>query len=264
MAKLQTKILLSFDTEEFDMPLEYGYPISMQEQLETGKLGLERIINVLDEHKTPATFFTTAHFALSYPHHIKALSPFHEVASHTYFHSQFTEEHLLSSRKVLESITGHPIYGLRMPRMMPVSMQALQDAGYLYDSSINPTWLPGRYNNLSLPRQPYMDGAMLRLPASVTPLFRIPLFWLAFKNFPYRYYLHLVRYTLKRDGYICLYFHPWEFTAIKHGLPAYTRRGCGEPLLNRLNNLIADLKKDNTEFTTIHSFLTHTHAYKKD
>ena len=36
-------ILLTFDVEEFDLPLEYGQAISLEQQLEIGKKGLDEI-----------------------------------------------------------------------------------------------------------------------------------------------------------------------------------------------------------------------------
>ena len=51
--------------------------------------------------------------------------------------------------------------------------------------------------------------------------------------------------TLKKDGYLCLYFHPWEFTAIdNYGLPGYTKKVNSAPLLDRLQRLVFDLKKE--------------------
>ena len=37
---MNRRILLSFDVEEFDMPLEYGFPIPPDQQMEIGKKGL--------------------------------------------------------------------------------------------------------------------------------------------------------------------------------------------------------------------------------
>jgi hypothetical protein len=129
--------------------------------------------------------------------------------------------------------------------MRPVEMCEVIKAGYKYDSSINPTWLPGRYNNRHLPRVLYVDGGMKRLPASVSPHLRIPLFWLAFKNMPYFIFKQLAVKTLKKDGHLCLYFHPWEFIDINnYNLPSYVRRGCNEKLLYKLDRLIKDLKQE--------------------
>lgn len=68
---------------------------------------------------------------------------------------------------------------------------------------------------------------------------------------PYALYLQLCKQTLAKDGYLCLYFHPWEFTPIEQfGLPAYTRRWCGPALVNRLTKLIKDLSTD-ADFSTM-------------
>jgi hypothetical protein len=240
---MNRSILLSFDVEEFDIPMEFGKSIEMADQLAIGKKGLDAIAPILDEVAT--TLFTTANFADHFPAEIKTLAEQHEIASHTYYHGSFVVKDLLNSRLRLEAITGKAITGLRMPRMKAIDMPSVKAAGYTYDSSINPTWIPGKYNNLHLSRTVYMEEGMKRLPASVSPQFRIPLFWLSFKNMPYAVFKHLCIQTIRKDGYICLYFHPWEFTPIEtFGLPTYTRRWAGTQLVNRLLQLIKDLKKE--------------------
>lgn len=252
----QRSILVSFDVEEFDMPLEYQHNISVAEQMRVGYEGLERTMAIVDAYpQVEGTFFTTANFASQFPDAIKAISRKHEIASHTYFHTDYSTEHLLQSREKLEAITEKPVYGLRMPRMRQVGMKDVLAAGYQYDSSINPTWIPGRYDNRDKPRTIYYDNNMLRIPASVTPGLRIPLFWLLFKNTPYSVFKQLVLTTLKKDGYVCLYFHPWEFVDItNYGLPAYTRRWCGEPLCERLCRLLKDLTGEG-DFLSIQTML---------
>jgi peptidoglycan/xylan/chitin deacetylase (PgdA/CDA1 family) len=233
-------ILLSFDVEEFDIPLEFKQPIEQADQLRIGKLGLDAIQPILSTYTS--TLFTTANFADHFPHEIQTLSHKHEIASHTYYHGHFEDAHLQLSKVRLEAITGQQIKGLRMPRMRPVSMESVAAAGYAYDSSINPTFLPGKYNNLHLPRTKYFDAPMWRIPASVTPHLRIPLFWLNAKNMPFLFYKQLCIQTLKKDSVLCLYFHPWEFTDIKgFGLPAYTRRFAGPTFVERIEKLLKSL-----------------------
>ena len=253
---MRPKVLISFDVEEFDMPLEYQFPISAEQQLQLGKAGLDAVMYMIQKQAVPTTLFTTANFADHYPESIRTLATKHEIASHTYFHSHFKNEHLLESRLALEKICGKQVTGLRMPRMREVAMKEVIKAGYKCDSSINPTWVPGKYNNLHLPRTIYTDQCMQRIPASVSPHLRIPLFWLSFKNFPYGIFKQLTIQTANKDGYVCLYFHPWEFVDISHfGLPAFTRKHCGAPLLKKLDQLITDLKKEGFEFSTIASYL---------
>lgn len=247
-------ILMSFDVEEFDIPLEYNYSIAIEEQMQIGKQGLDEMLPVVDSFNIATTMFTTANFAMQFPNAVKAMSEKHEIASHTFYHTTFKNEDLLASKLKLEEITGKPVTGLRMPRMRTVEMSEVKKAGYLYDSSINPTWIPGRYNNRHLPRTFYYDEGMLRLPASVSPNLRLPLFWLAFKNYPYHFFKSLVLQTLKKDGYVCLYFHPWEFTNIhNYNLPGYVKKHCGKPLQDRLYRLLNDIKNEG-DFVTIEDF----------
>jgi peptidoglycan/xylan/chitin deacetylase (PgdA/CDA1 family) len=238
-------ILLGFDLEEFDMPLEYNCNISFEEQLSVTNSGMDILMPVLDFHKVATTFFTTANYALHNQEQVRQLSIDHEIASHTFYHSAFEEEHLLSSRLALEEIISRPVEGLRMPRMRQTSLVAIKDAGYLYDSSLNPTWLPGRYNYLNKPRTLHKENNLIRLPASVTPTLRLPLFWLMFKNMPLWMYTKLARQTLANDKYLCLYFHPWEFADLSaFKMPGYTKKVDGNKLADRLSKLMEALKTE--------------------
>lgn len=250
-------ILLTFDLEEFDIPNEYGSNLPWEEQLMVGRKGMIAVSEILDFHKIPITIFTTAAYAQENREQLQALAWQHEIASHTYYHSKYNDEDLVRSRLALEEITGTKIYGLRMPRMRPVSMSCVKQAGYQYDSSINPTLIPGKYDNTHLPRTLYLEDGMYRVPCAVSPRFRIPLFWLAFKNFPYSFYKKLAIKTLSNYGYLNLYFHPWEFTDISsYKLPGYVKRPSGDKLVDRLHKLINDLKKEGS-FNTINNFLQH-------
>jgi peptidoglycan/xylan/chitin deacetylase (PgdA/CDA1 family) len=244
MQKSPPAILLSFDVEEFDLPLEYNQSIDPSEQLEIGKRGLDNIADVLKEQDITSTLFVTGRFAEKFADDIKYLSGRHEIASHSFYHSTFNKEDLLNSRLLLEKITNKNVKGFRMPRMKEVNMQWLKEAGYTYDASVNPTYIPGRYNHLKLPRTIYYSSNMLRLPCAVTPNLRIPLFWLSFKNLPYVIFKLLALQTLQKDNYLSLYFHPWEFTDIsKFNIPFYVKRHSGTELTEKLRRLITDLKQ---------------------
>ncbi|MDQ2720071.1 MAG: polysaccharide deacetylase family protein [Bacteroidota bacterium] len=249
------QVLLSFDVEEFDIPLEYGFNIEPGEQLAKGKKGLDMLMPLLDFHKISCTMFTTANFGMHYPDSIRKLAENHEIASHTFYHSSFQNSDLVKSKATLESITGKKVVGLRMPKMQKVESIEILKAGYTYDSSINPTWLPGRYNNLNKPRTLFIEDEIFRIPATVSPMMRLPLFWLGFKNYPYNFFKHLCLTCLKSDGYVCLYFHPWEFIDLSnYNLPRFIKNPSGGKLLERIDKMINDLKMDH-EFINIQSFL---------
>ena len=60
--------------------------------------------------------------------------------------------------------------------------------------------------------------------------------------------------ALKKDGYLSLYFHPWEFVDVTgYGLPAYTTKYAGRQLLDRLYQLLEDLKLHGN-FSTMQQF----------
>ncbi len=238
------KIYLTFDLEEFDIVQEYGHKIDWNEQIEVSKSGMQQLLGLLEKHQVTATIFTTAAFAKACPALVKQLSHHHEIASHSYWHSSFEKSDLSKSLTTLEAITGKQVFGLRMPRMRQVETEWVKQAGFTYDSSINPAYLPGRYDFRHLPRTAFLQHGLLRIPASVATYWRLPLFWLTFKNIPYVVYRLLAKTALKKDGYLNLYFHPWEFSNLnRYPLPKHVKKHSGQYLLQRLDTLITDLKK---------------------
>jgi peptidoglycan/xylan/chitin deacetylase (PgdA/CDA1 family) len=236
-------ILLGFDLEEFDLPAEYGIAINFEEQLSVSTQGAVAVLDILRSTGVKATFYCTANYAMHRPGVISQIvSEGHEIASHGFFHSAFDTEDLLLSKLKLEEISGTQVNGFRMPRMMPVNPDELITAGYSYNSSTNPTWLPGRYNNFGDPRTWYHHHQLLELPASVSPRIRIPLFWLSFHNLPLALIKWLASATYKKDGYLNLYFHPWEFTDLyqnnKYGLPRYIFNNSGISYTDRISTFI--------------------------
>jgi peptidoglycan/xylan/chitin deacetylase (PgdA/CDA1 family) len=253
-------ILLSFDIEEFDMPFEYGKDIAFNEQIAVSTEGTNKILAILAKHDIKATFYTTATYALNKPDIIaRMVSEGHEIASHGYYHSDFKPEHLKQSKDVLEQISGQTVTGYRMARMMPVDEQEIFKAGYRYNSSINPTYLPGRYNNFSKPRTWFYQDGVLQLPSSVSPLVRFPLFWLSFHNLPMGMLKWLSKKTYRKDGYLNLYFHPWEFTDLKkpelYGFPNYVSKNTGGAFEKRIDNFITWAQKESYRFSTTGDFV---------
>lgn len=255
-------VLLSFDIEEFDMPVEYGKHIPFEDQIRISKQGTTTILDILNRYNVGATFFSTVVFAKHSPELIARISSEgHELASHSYYHSQFQPEHLATSRAELESLSGMPVRGFRMPRMMAVDNLELVKAGYRYNSSLNPTYLPGRYNNLSRPRTAFTEQGLIQLPASVTPLVRFPLFWISFHNIPLSIYNTMCRRTINHDGYLNIYFHPWEFTDLTPvglGMPGFVSRNSGKKMEQRFEAWVERLIQLGYTFRTISDYLQTT------
>lgn len=253
-------IYLSFDVEEFDVPLENGASINdvpFHRQVKISTVGLERIFEVLKKHNVRATFFCTANYALAKPHMIKRMVEMgSEVASHSYHHSAFEIGDLLRSKQILEQISDVKIRGYRSPRMGAVSADDLYRAGYEWDSSLNPCFLPGRYNNFKSPTMPYReDCGLIELPASVTPIFRLPLFWLMIHSVPIWSYLWLSNRSYKKTGFLNVYMHPWEFSDNLHEkdlrIQYIIKHNSGLKIVSRLDAIIEFYKKRGANFETL-------------
>jgi peptidoglycan/xylan/chitin deacetylase (PgdA/CDA1 family) len=256
---MNKSILLSFDIEEFDIPEEYGELVENNIKFEISRRGLLKIIALLERLEVRATFFVTANFALNHQEIIKQLSQQHEIASHGFYHAQFCLADLTKSKQVLQEITGKKILGFRMARLKPIEDREIELAGYEYNSSMNPTYIPGRYNNFFKPRTAYYSNNLLNLPVSVTPLIRFPLFWLSFKNFPLPLIKLASQWTIETDSYLNLYFHPWEFTDISQfKLPGYIKKDSGDKMINKLEKYLLWLKKRG-KFRSISEFIATAH-----
>ena len=259
-------VLLSFDTEEFDVPREHDVPFTLEEGMKVSVEGITTILDILQKHGVKATFFCTGNFAEHAPSIIKRIvDEGHEVACHGVDHWQPKETDPIYSKQIVERVSGCSILGYRQPRMFPVQDAVLLQAGFRYDSSLHPTCIPGRYMHLTDPRTWFKRGELIEVPASVTPWFRLPLFWLSLHNLPQWLYRAMVLRTLKHDGYFVTYFHPWEFYALKEHpewkLPFIIRNHSGKALADRLDSLIRFLKQKQCSFSTIAAFLDSQQAF---
>lgn len=254
-------ILLSFDTEEFDVPCEQGVEYDpIGQGMSVSKYGINKILDVLKAEGVRATFFCTTNFAANAPTEMqRIIAEGHEVASHGCDHFRPVPEDVRNCKEQLKELTGVDVKGWRQPRMFPVDIDDLKRQGYVYNSSLNPAFIPGRYMHLSEPRTPFLaSNGVLQIPASVTPYFRFPLFWLAMHTLPMWLYKAWCRWTWKHDGQFVTYFHPWEFFRLKehpeYKLPFIIKNNSGDALVHRLGELIRMFKKNKAQFVTYTEF----------
>ena len=249
-------VSLSFDIEEFDVPREHGVEWNpLKEGMEVSVYGANRILDCLEECGVKATFFCTANFAQHAPGVMKRIiDGGHEIAAHGCDHWNPQPSDLANSKRFLESQTGLTIKGYRQPRMFPLDLAELKRNGYVYNASLNPCFIPGRYMHLSTPRTCFTEEGLVQIPASVSPFLRLPMFWLALHNFPLGYYKRLARRILKHDGYFNTYFHPWEFYPLgehpEFKMPYIIRHNAGQKMYERLRNVILYLKERGEVFGT--------------
>lgn len=254
-----TKVLLSFDTEEFDVPREHGVDISLEEAMKISVSGTERILDVLGGHSVKATFFCTSNFVENTPGTMsRIISEGHEVAAHGCDHWRPQPSDVERSKTIIEARTGSNVSGYRQPRMFPVSDTEIARCGYVYNSSLNPAFIPGRYMHLNEPRTCFVKDGVLQIPAAVTPWLRFPLFWLSYHHLPASLYRRLALRVMRHDGYFATYFHPWEFfplaTRPDLKMPYIIRHNSGDGMVRRLGALIDYMSRHGAEFMTYGDF----------
>ena len=186
-----------------------------------------RILEMLSNHHTKATFFTLGWIAERYPQLIRQIAgQGHEIASHGYGHERasdltedafFTDIHL--AKVILEDLCGSEVKGYRAPSFSIGAgnlwaFDCLARAGYRYSSSVYPI----RHDHYGMPDSP-------RFAYNVRPgLLEIPVTTLRalgrnlpssgggyFRLLPYalsRWMLKRVNNGDQQPG--IFYFHPWE------------------------------------------------------
>lgn len=241
-------ICLSFDTEEFDVPREYGVKYdTIKDGMQVSQYGIERILQILDEGSVKATFFCTSNFVLNATDLVRRiLREGHEIASHGCDHWKPKPDDAKQSKKLIEEKIGVLIDGYRQPRMFSVNNNELANCGYRYNASLNPTLIPGHYSHLRVSRTPWVEDGVVQIPASVSPYIRIPMFWLSLHYFPLDIYLWLMKRIVNHDNGFNTYFHPWEFYPLNNHpefkIPYFKRRNSGEEMEQRLKQVIAFAK----------------------
>jgi len=186
-----------------------------------------RILDVLSEASVPATFFVLGWIAERNPSLVQAISEAgHEVASHGYGHimnnlltASELKRDITASKKMLEDLTGKEVRGYRAPcfSVSDMLLEMLFEAGYRYDSSLNPFAMHDRYGKLTMTEAPFgmftHHSGITELPMPMERFlgFRIPVSGGGyFRLFPYWLFGRLALKHLERTGLYIFYMHPWE------------------------------------------------------
>lgn len=192
-------------------------------------VGMEKILQHLDQNGVSATFFILGWVAEKYPELvIKLAEAGHEIASHGWWHqrvSSLTPEQFAadvrSSKKRLEDVSGVEVKGYRAPsysinNITPWAHDVLAAEGYLYSSSIAPI-KHDHYGVPDSPRFAHRRGgeSLLEVPVSTTVVGKRNIAcggggW--FRLFPYELSRHWIRQINEQEQQpVVFYSHPWEF-----------------------------------------------------
>jgi len=221
---------LTIDVEDYFQVSAFA-PYIARSEWDTRECRVERnvnrILDLLVEHRTQATFFTLGWIAERYPSLVRRIvRDGHELASHGYGHERasdlsetaFTAD-IVRAKGILEAIAGDEVRGYRAPSFSIGTanlwaFESLARAGYQYSSSVYPI----RHDHYGMPDAPRfahrVNESLLEVPITTLRLFE--------RNLPSSGggYFRLLPYALSRwmmqrvnsddRQSVVFYFHPWE------------------------------------------------------
>jgi polysaccharide deacetylase family protein (PEP-CTERM system associated) len=191
---------------------------------------VDRLLLLLAQSGTKATFFTLGWIAERYPQMVRRIvEQGHELASHGYGHQRVSDltpasflDDIQRTKQLLEDLGGHQVLGYRAPSFSIGAgnlwaFDSLLEAGYRYSSSVYPI----QHDHYGMPDSPRFayavrDG-LLEVPVTTLRLFS--------KNLPSSGggYFRLLPYALSRwmigkvnrvdQQAAVFYCHPWEIDA---------------------------------------------------
>ena len=220
---------------------------------------LRNILKLFEREHVRSTFFVLGNIAEVFPEVVEEIYDFgHEVASHGYFHVDFTEISLTELEELerknysrLAKITGEVPRGFRAPffRINPTIISLLSEIGYVYDSSVVPSvGIPGWWSYYGASLRPHGvsvgEGKFFEVPISVSPYLRLPVGGWFLRNFGVTYVKAAIKWFLRRGMPTIIYVHPFDvdFNVQKlGGVRFHATRHCGEYTLKAIKNLVETL-----------------------
>ena len=244
------KIVLTFDIER-DIPRVLNSYFGV-------KIGLLKILKILDEFNIKGTFFCTGNIIKHLPEYVKLIErKDHEIACHSLNHKRLNQldynkcrQLIYQNKKLIENLCQNSeIIGFRAPYLKPplFLLKILAELGFKYDSSINTSRNLKKYQ---------MDAYQISEfhPSNSNIFFRFPINLKVFSNWIFKKNLEI------------LYFHPWEainmkalifnqinlFNKYKNLLIRLDRWvNTGDKFLTRLRNFIEEALSKKVEFVTL-------------
>jgi peptidoglycan-N-acetylglucosamine deacetylase len=141
-------VALSFDSDHESGELREGgsSPGRLSQGQYGNRVGVPRILDLLERHAVPASFFVPAVIALLYPEEQRrVVKAGHEIGIHGWIHERNSileakdeRELMLRSADTLARITGMPPVGMRTPSwdFSQHTLSIVREMGLLYDSSL--------------------------------------------------------------------------------------------------------------------------------
>jgi polysaccharide deacetylase family protein (PEP-CTERM system associated) len=225
------KHCLSFDVEEH-FQVSAFWSEARRQQWDRYESRVERntmkLVDILAQHDTKATFFVLGWVAERHPGMVKDLaSEGHEIASHGHGHELVTLQtpgqfrlDVRKAKQILEDLTGKPVEGYRAPSFTITggnswALSILAEEGYIYDSSIYSRFHRSKNGGASASIYPIDTpaGRIWEVPPSTLNVcgFQLPIAGGGyFRMFPYATSRAFLRQLEMQGAQLVFYLHPWE------------------------------------------------------
>lgn len=146
---------------------------------------IDDYIEVIKNLGVPVTFFVVGKTIERFPDVIDKLDEELECEFHLHSYQHDTSKsydfrtEIQNGKEAFESHFGYEPLGYRAPQgnIEPHEFEILEDEGFVFDSSVFPSYRPGVYSNLDEPITPYLPSEaeeLLEIPIGVTKQTRIP------------------------------------------------------------------------------------------
>jgi peptidoglycan/xylan/chitin deacetylase (PgdA/CDA1 family) len=140
-------VALTFDHDSLSDGIRRGdSPVKLSHAEFGHRVGVPRILELLEREGIPSSWFVPGATMEIYPADAEAiLARGHELATHGWFHEDFSELHRDAQREILDRsveavrhVTGEPPKGFRAPywALGRETLELVEDAGFVYDSSL--------------------------------------------------------------------------------------------------------------------------------
>lgn len=233
---------------------------------------VDHILQLFEDAKAHATFFTLGWVAERYPDVVRRIvAAGHELASHGYDHTQVFKQtadefraDVTRTKALLEDVGGAHVQGYRAASFSidgrtPWAFEVLQETGHAYSSSVYPIQ-HDHYGMPDAPRFVYRPGGGTSLPELPLTTLRLMGRNLPcagggyFRLLPYAVSRWSVRRVNRREGQSSIfYFHPWEVDPDQPRFPSTPPRTRFRHYVNlrrmsaRLRALLADFTWDRVD-----------------
>lgn len=232
---------LSFDIEGFVESNRQSFTIaepyiSLSKEIYEIEQNTNFILELLNDVQCKATFFFLGSVVRNLPDLVKNVAKLdHEVALHGPEHIRIFDlskrefsEKVVSAKKALEDVASKPVYGFRAPDFSITeasiwALDALQEAGFLYDSSIFPLGFHDVYGIKNA--QPFihrLPNGLVEFPLTTVECFgrRIPFGGGGYFRLYPLFLTEIFLRKINKLGKSCmLYMHPYEVGPMIPNIP---------------------------------------------